>query len=67
METRDRGANKHCSEHCSSNQPGKDTGKQSTVTSTPKQVTPNSQLSVATIDDLKGKIDLISYLRNRSL
>ena len=54
METRGRGANKHGSEKCSSNQPGKDTGNQSTVTSTPKQARPDSQLS--TIDDLKGKM-----------
>ena len=57
METRGRGANKHGSEKCSPNQPGKNTGKQSTVTSTPKQARPDSQMS--TIDDLKGKMDLI--------
>ena len=56
METKGRGANEHNSEKCSSNQQGKVTGKQGTVTSTPKQTRPDSQL--CTIDNLKGKMDL---------
>lgn len=56
MKTRGRGANKYGSEKCSPNQPGKTTGKQSTVTNTPKQTRPDSQLSLSTIADLRAKL-----------